>query len=31
VMVFSQNRVSKTICLVLALNCDPPDRCLLSS
>jgi hypothetical protein len=23
--------VSQTICLGLALNCDPPDLCLLSS
>jgi hypothetical protein len=26
---FFQDRVSQTICLVLALNCGPPDTCLL--
>jgi hypothetical protein len=27
---FSQDRVSQTVCLGLALNCDPSDLCLLS-
>jgi hypothetical protein len=26
-----QDRVSQTICLGLASNCNPPDLCLLSS
>jgi hypothetical protein len=30
-VLFFRNRVSQTICLVLALNCDPPDLCLLGS